>query len=351
MIRLELSYRGLLLLIMAPLLFWLAVQLWSIILLILLALILTIGLLPAVEGLVRRGLSRGGAVLLTMGLILATLILLFSVMVPPLVDETKAVKDNLPDSARELEEILAMLGIQVELQERAKDIDWAGLVSGRVAIDYGQRLISVALSLITVLVMTAYLLADLPRLGRFLRQFMSESSRGEGERVFEGLTRVVGGYLRGQLITSLIIGVFVFVLLRIVGVANPLAFAVLAAFADVIPLIGALIAIVPPVATALQDSSTKALIVLGALMAYQQFEDRVLVPRVYGQTLNLPPIVVLIAVLAGAELLGIVGVLLALPFAAAGRVALDFTIEHRRLPLTGQGNSASVDTEAEKSPV
>jgi len=68
-------------------------------------------------------------------------------------------------------------------------------------------------------------------------------------------------------------------------------------------------------------------------MAYQQFEDRVLVPRVYGRTLNLPPIIVLIAVLAGAELMGITGVLLALPLTAAGRVFIDYTIANRRLPL------------------
>jgi predicted PurR-regulated permease PerM len=117
--------------------------------------------------------------------------------------------------------------------------------------------------------------------------------------------------------------------LRIVGVPNPIAFAVLAGLADVVPLIGAFVATVPPVATALEDSSTKALIVLAAMIAYQQFEDRVLVPRVYGRTLNLPPIIVLVAVLAGAELLGITGVLLALPLTAAGRVLMDYAIQGR----------------------
>jgi predicted PurR-regulated permease PerM len=87
------------------------------------------------------------------------------------------------------------------------------------------------------------------------------------------------------------------------------------------------------VAAALQQSSTLAVVVLLSMIAYQQFEDRVLVPRVYGQTLNLPPIIVLIAVLAGAELLGITGVILALPLTAAARVAIDYIIEHRRLPL------------------
>ena len=182
--------------------------------------------------------------------------------------------------------------------------------------------------------MTAYLLGDMPRLGSFIAQFIPDDRKDEGEKLFSSLSHVVGGYLRGQAITSLSIAVFTFVVLRIVGVPNALAFAVLAAFADVIPLIGAIIAIIPPVAAALQESATQAVIVLGVLMAYQQFEDRILVPRVYGRTLNLPPLIVLVAVLAGAELLGITGVLLALPLTAAGRVAVDYIIENKRLPLT-----------------
>src|SRR5581483_3228411 len=137
----------------------------------------------------------------------------------------------------------------------------------------------------------------------------------------------------GQFITSMAIGVFTFSLLRIVGVSNPLAFAVLAGLADVVPLVGAAIATLPPAAAALQESGTQAVIVLAALMLYQQFEDRVLVPRVYGRTLNLPPLIVLLAVLAGAELLGITGVLLALPLAAAGRVAMDYALANRLVPM------------------
>ncbi len=90
-------------------------------------------------------------------------------------------------------------------------------------------------------------------------------------------------------------------MLLILGVPNALAFAVLAGFADIIPLVGAFIAVSPPTFAAFEDSPTKALIVLGLLALYQQFEDRILVPRVYGSTLNLPPLIVLIAVLAGAS--------------------------------------------------
>ena len=140
---------------------------------------------------------------------------------------------------------------------------------------------------------------------------------------------MVGGYIRGQVITSLCIATYTLVVLLILRVPNALAFAVLAGFADIIPLVGAFIAVMPPAVAAFDKSPTLALVVLGLLVLYQQFEDRFLVPRVYGSTLNLPPIIVLIAVLCGGELLGVTGVLLALPAAAAGRVAFDYVLERR----------------------
>jgi predicted PurR-regulated permease PerM len=333
MLKIEVSVRGVILIALGLLAIWAITQLWAVIVLILIALIFMVGLLPYVEGLVRLGLPRPAAVML---LLIGTLLViagLFSVMVPALVDEIQEVRDNLPESAREVEELADMFGFDVELQERARDIDWGGLISGRAAVDYGQRIVTVTISIITVIAMTAYLLSDTPRLGRFIGQFIPVDRKTEANEIFNRLTRVVGGYLRGQLITSLAIAIFTFVLLRIIGVPNALAFAVLAGFADVVPLVGAVIATIPPAAAALQESSTKALAVLIGMIAYQQFEDRILVPRVYGRTLNLPAIIVLIAVLAGAELLGIIGVLLALPLTAAARVAVDYLIESRQIVL------------------
>lgn len=329
MIKLEISTRGIVIIGLALLGFWAVIELWPVLLLLLVSFILMLGLMPFVEAMVRRGIPRAGAVLLLVLGFLLALIAMFSIMIPAIVEEADAVRDNLPESAREIEELLDRFGIEVELQDRARNIDWDTVISGRAAVDYTQRAATIIFSIVTIIVLTAYLLADTPRLGNFVSQFIPPDRMDEAEKLFWSFSSVVGGFLRGQAITSLAIGVFTFVVLRIVGVPNALAFAVLAAFADVIPLIGAFIAIIPPVAAALQESSTQALIVLIALFLYQQFEDRYLVPKVYGRTLNLPPLIVLIAVLAGAELLGITGVLLALPITAAGRVAIDYILQNR----------------------
>jgi predicted PurR-regulated permease PerM len=343
MLKVEISYQGLIILILVLLGVWAFLELWPVILLVLISVILMLGLLPYVDALMRLGLKRPAAVLVLLALVFAIVIGLFSLMIPAIIEELSNVQENLPQSARELEELADSFGIKIELQEQAESFRWEDLFPARAAVDYGQRVLTTTLSVITIIVMTAYLLADTPRLAGFVNNFIPAGRKEDADRLFVSMSRVVGGYLRGQMITSLSIGLFTFVLLRIVGVPNPLAFAVLAGFADIVPLVGAFLATLPPVVTALEESSTKALIVLVAMMAYQQFEDRILVPRVYGRTLNLPPIIVLIAVLAGAEVLGITGVLLALPLTAAGRVIVDYVIENRRGFMPATAPSAQPD--------
>jgi predicted PurR-regulated permease PerM len=260
-------------------------------------------------------------------------------VVPAMVDEFRDLRDNLDEDAQDLEDFLADFDINVELSNRADDINWDNLISGEAAVDYGQRALTILFGAITVMVLTAYLLVDTPRLSRFLYQFVPPGREPEMEQLLTQLQRVVGGYIRGQLVTSACIFVFTLVVLLSAGVPNAIAFAVLAAFVDIIPLIGATIAVVFPTIAAFQESPTQAIIVLALLLLYQQFEDRFLTPRVYGQTLNLPPLVVLIAVLVGGRLLGIAGVLLAMPAAAIARVGFDYWRERQGPALTLGGPS------------
>jgi predicted PurR-regulated permease PerM len=304
-------------------------QLWPVMLLLVTAFIFQAALLPYVEWLIRRGWPRTLAVLAVALAVLLVLAGLLALIVPALIDEFQSVRDNLPSDARDLEDFLDRFGISVSLEARARDIDWKALISGPKALDYGQRVVQTTLSTLTVIVLTIYLLVEAPRLSRFVYRFVPGDREADARRFQASLVRVVGGYIRGQVITSVVIALYTFVVLLVLGVPNSLAFGVLAGFADIVPLVGAFIAIVPASVAAFHESPTQAVIVIALLMLYQQFEDRFLMPRVYGQTLNLPPLVVLIAVLSGQELLGITGVLLALPAAAVARVAFDYWMEQR----------------------
>jgi predicted PurR-regulated permease PerM len=137
------------------------------------------------------------------------------------------------------------------------------------------------------------------------------------------LETIVGSYIRGQLITCLFIAIFSFILLMACGVPNALALAVFAGLADVLPYIGALLSIGPMVIAALARGPVVVTIVLLIMLAYEEFESRVLVPRIYGRTLRLPPSVILFALLAGGTVMGILGALLALPVAATIMMLID----------------------------
>ena len=335
MLELRASLRGILLVASLIAGAWVLIRLWPVLLLVLIAVLMTMALMPAVQTLVRHRVPRAIAVVCIVLLILGAIAGLAAYLVPSLLAEVREVNDRLPEYAGRLDEILADAGLSLNLSERVQGVDWDKYASGQAGLVYGQQALTLLFALISIIVMTAYMLIEAPRIGRFFGQFLGAGQQEEAAKIFEAMCTAVGGYFRGQLITSTAIAIFTFALLQVFGVRNALVFAVLAAIADIVPLVGVFAAILPPVAAALQESSTTGLIVLVALLVYQQFEDRLLVPLVYGRTLSLSPLVVLVAVLFGAQLLGIVGVLIALPVAAISRVAVDYWLQHRRPDTSG----------------
>ena len=337
MLKLELSYRGLITIGLALLGLWFVIRLWPVLILLITSLIFMAALLPYVTWLERHRVRRGLAVLLILLAVLLVVGGLLYLVVPAMVDEFSHLRTDLPTDARSLDNFLDRFGFSTNLEKSARNVDWGNLISGRAAVSYGTRALFLALSAFSVVVLTVYLLLDTHRIEEFIYQFVPPGREPEMVQVLQSLGRVVGGYVRGQFITCAIIAVYTLVVCLAAGVPNAIAFGVLAGFADIIPIAGPFLSIAPATAAALRESPAQAGIVAALLLLYQQFEDRFLVPRVYSRTLNIPPLIVLIAVLAGGQVLGITGVLLALPAAAAARVALDYWLDQRRsgTPTTG----------------
>ena len=158
------------------------------------------------------------------------------------------------------------------------------------------------------------------------------------------LETIVGGYIRGQVLTSVFMGIFVFGLLTVCRIPNAIALAVFAGLADVLPYVGVFLSVGPAVMAALPAGLATTLVVLVAMLAYEEFESRFLVPRIYGRALRLPSSVVLVALLAGGTLMGIVGALLALPVAAAVRMLID----ELRVELPGEVQDDAEDPRARR---
>jgi predicted PurR-regulated permease PerM len=165
---------------------------------------------------------------------------------------------------------------------------------------------------------------------------LPERSQPRWRSVGHDIYKTVGGYVTGNLAISLIAGVSTTIVLLIMGVPYAVALGLLVAILDLIPLAGATVAGIIVVAVALLHSIPAGIVLLIFVIAYQQLENHVLQPLVYGRTVKLSPLVVLISVLIGAALAGILGALAAIPVAGSIQViARDALAARRTAPDSG----------------
>jgi predicted PurR-regulated permease PerM len=301
---------------------WLIRELWVLGLVLLVALVFAGTFKPLVEWMTRRGLQRTLAlVVLFFGLIGVTSALVFFT-VPPLLDELAAIVRGAPASRAQLIGVLASRGSTLPL---AHVVETAGLdeTLARVqtwVLGYWSEAVKVLGYFATTVVLSFYFLADGKRTQGVLYALVPRGYHMRLARILHNLEVIVGGYVRGQLITSAAIAVFTFLLLIVCRVPHALSLALLAGMADVVPFVGGRL-VAAPVAGA----------VLVCLFAYMEFENRILVPKVYGRVLRLSPAAVVLALLAGGMLLGMMGALLALPIAAG----LQMILEELRVEMPG----------------
>ena len=163
---------------------------------------------------------------------------------------------------------------------------------------------------------------------------MPAGYRDELQRIKTEFGRIWSSFLRGQVVLALIIGTTVTIVLMVLGVPNALFLGLLAGVFEVVPNLGPIIAMIPAVVVAFFqgsnywaiDNTVFAVIVIVAYTVIQQLENHIIVPKVIGESVNLPPVVILIGALAGANLAGVLGIFLAAPVLATSRVVGDFII-------------------------
>ncbi len=193
--------------------------------------------------------------------------------------------------------------------------------------------VRLGLNLIFLLTMVFYLLKDGDKFVEAIVRVAPSGYQADTRRLLRELGFVWNSYLRGQIILSLIMGGAMFIMATVLGLPNAIILGVIAGILEFIPNIGPALAMVPPAAIALFSTSTTlpflsgigfALVVIAIWTVMQQTEGVVLIPRIVGQSLNLHPFVVIVAVIAGASLGGILGVLIAAPVVASIRLIAQY---------------------------
>jgi predicted PurR-regulated permease PerM len=337
-LRIELSARTLILILLMIASVWLAIQLWTVFVVLLVALVLVGTFDPLVGWFERRGLGRGRALALIFFATAVAIAAILLVTIPPLVAQLQHILENLPQERSKLLRFLGQyqLGAPFVKTVRAIPLDSIVVKAGDTLLAYSGQILTALGYAVTTIFLALYLLAEPNRAQGLIYALVPRHHHVKLAQILRGLKQIVGGYMRGQLITSIAITIFTFGLLSAFKVEDALALAMFAGLTDVIPFIGGYVASAPAVISVAGKGTPTMLIVAAGMVLYQEFESRILVPRVYGRTLRLSPALVLVALLIGGTLLGMLGALLALPVAAG----VQMIVRELRVELPGEGPQA-----------
>jgi predicted PurR-regulated permease PerM len=306
---------------------------------ILIALFLALAADPAVRWMQRRGVRRRGtATALVYVAALAAIAAFAALFVPTLIAQVNDFIQALPGYVRDLTHGRGSLGFLerdyhvVERTRHAVESGGTGAFGGgaQALLNITKGVVTGIAGAVTIAFLTLFMLLEGPQWMERAYGLMRPENQSRWRRVGSEVYRVVGGYVTGNLLLSLIAATASTVVLLILGVPFPLALGLLVFVLDLIPLAGATLAAIVLTLVALSTSLTAAIVVLVFFVIYQQIENHLLQPLVYGRTVQISPLAALIAVLLGAELAGVIGVLAAIPVAGTIRAVVDDWQVHRR---------------------
>jgi predicted PurR-regulated permease PerM len=305
-----------------------------IILWLLIAMFLAVALNPAVEFFRRRvRMPRVLAISFVYVLGLVAVAGIAWLFIPPLIDAGQELVDRVPGYVQDLRgnEFFADLEDRYELLTRVEDAvsDLPGRFGAGDAVGFLGRIFTGVVGTVTVLVLTFFFLVYGSRMRDQLVAILPQAQRQRYRAVTDRMYRSVGGYVTGNLVVSIIAGVCAYVALRVIDVPSSLALAFWVALTDLVPLVGATIGAIPCVIVAFFGGWPAGVATLSYFLVYQQVENHFVQPQVMRKTTTLNPLLVLVAVLLGAELLGVIGALVAIPVAGMIQILLQDWIEHR----------------------
>lgn len=320
--RVSIAPRSILLAIGLLLLLWLLFQIRQILLVLLLSCLLAAALSPAIAWLKKRHFPRQLSILgfyLLFLLMAGGVVLLLSYV---LVEEGRQFLELFPSYLDSAMRFLSRLPF-IEQNERLiaaftrETGSWVARGIGFLlsTLNYALVILQSIWGIVTLLVFSFYLLADAEHFEHAVLRLFPTDQRETARRFLSSIAKKVGAYVRGQLLVMMTVGVVVSVGLAIVGLEYALVLGVLAFLLDIIPIIGPIVAMIFGILVALGQDPVRVIWVVLVYFAVQQVENYYLIPHVIGRTTGLHPFWILLSILIGGALLGVIGVLLAVPTA------------------------------------
>jgi predicted PurR-regulated permease PerM len=293
-----------------------------------------------------RWMRRNVAVVLVFIGFVVGLLIVLAMLVGPFVTQIDNIVRDAPHAADHLAKnpLIHRLDRQYDIVDKAKE---HASELPTIAFGAAGSVISGVTETVTVLFLTAFILFELPRMTEILLSQLRPAGANRAREIGGHINRSVGGYVVGNLFISVIAGVVATALVWMLGVPYALTLGVVVAIGDLVPLVGATIASIIVVATAyFTQGTTAGIIVFVVIMIYQQIENHVIQPIVYRHTVQIPSLVVLVAVLAGASVLGIVGALVAIPIAGTMQIVVKDLLQERAERIASESSPEEAVTAA-----
>ncbi|HAK73984.1 MAG TPA: AI-2E family transporter [Sporomusaceae bacterium] len=319
---------------------WLLTKVTSIYLPVILALILSFLLNSVVDCFVslpkrwgKRQMPRSIAVLLSFVVAIFAIVLAALFIVFPFIQEFDKFVIDLPGLVRRIQFLLVVIEQQataMELPDNVRDLLNQGIANmASFSVEMAKRILnavfgfaSQAVELVVVPVLTYYLLKDWRSLQSGLINAFSVQYRQQLQNVTNEMGNVISGYIRGQIVISIIMGILVFSGMYLLGVDYPLVLGLLATLTETIPIVGPIIGAIPAILLAYIAAPALAVKVIIFYILIQQIENHLIVPNIMGHTIDLHPILVVVSLLIGGHIYGVVGMMLAVPVTALLRVII-----------------------------
>jgi predicted PurR-regulated permease PerM len=310
----------------------------SVIWLVLVAIFIAVALGPPVDFLQRRVHLRRGLSILVMYLaLLAGVFVVGLAVVPPIVDQTDEFINAVPGYVKDLtkNDTFARYDeqyhITAELQQQAAQLPSRVGDAATALRDVTVGVFSALIQLISVLVLAFFLLLDGKRMVDWGLGELGTTREHRFRAIADDIYRSVGGYVAGNLVISLIAGSTAWFVLALLDIRFAVPLALLMALLDLVPLVGATIGgLIVTTVCAIENFPEAPIIFFIYLIVYQQIENNILQPIIYRRTVKLHPLIVLVGILIGAELLGVLGVLLAIPVAGVIQIFVKDYWEYRK---------------------
>lgn len=318
-VQIEISWKSILRLLFGAVLSYMAILLWPIVKLLILAVLIAVALYPIVRWTERRRWPRWT------GLILATVVLLvvvvgcFAVVAPLGFRQMATVGESLP---RLRDQIIAHLPPSGPVHDALqKSMGPETVADSRLVLQNALAMVKTTLGgvvyFIMLIALAVYLLVDGPRAIKWLIVFFPVAERDKIAQALVQISRLISAYVSGQVLISFFCAAYLFLILTLLGVPMALLLGIVAGICDVLPIIGFFVAVFLAMAMGLTVSPTTAVLVFVCYGAYHLFENVFIVPRVYGRKLRLSKLAVPLAVAAGGLLGGVIGAIAVLPLVAA----------------------------------